>query len=285
MNGIKDVIDAELEGRVRRYGFRKNPTQATTAGVWFDINSSPGNPQPKFWFDASPLTAKAIYQSVDGGLYHGPNVSPSEKFLRMMMVQTSTSTALPLTLWICDYLLYYPTCDDGTTDPQFMNNAVTLPRYQDGKGVQILAVSTAARTGGQSFTINYTNSDGVAGRTTTAVFQTSSATVGAILGNSVASDISSTPFIPLQSGDSGVRSIESVTMNGSDVGLFSLILVKPLDNILIMGIDAPVEKDFLLHGNTMPRIYDDAFLGLIGLPQGTLAATGIIGDLKVVWNQ
>ena len=50
--------------------WRKVPSQVTTAGYWFDLSLSPGNPVPKYWFDATPLIAKAIYQSTDGGLFH-----------------------------------------------------------------------------------------------------------------------------------------------------------------------------------------------------------------------
>jgi hypothetical protein len=285
MNGIKDIVDSEIEGRVRRYAFRKNPTQTTTAGVWFDLSMSSGNPPPKFWFDSTPLTAKVISQSQDGGFYHGANVSPAEKYLRMSTFLTSTVTALPLTLYLCDYLLYYPTIDDGTTDEQVMDNSVGLSRYQDGEGVQMIAVSIASRTGGQSFTVKYTNSEGVTGRTTTAVFQSSSSAIGAILGKSDTSlEMSSTPWLPLQEGDTGVRAVESVTMTNPDVGLFSIILVKPLAQTTIKEITTPMEKDYLINESSLPRIYDDAFLSAICLPQGTLAATGIIGDLKVIWK-
>lgn len=282
---IGQVVDAELEGRVRRYGWRKSPSQTTTAGVWFDLSMSPGNPAPKYWFDAPPVIAKQVSQSADGGLFHGANVSPSQKVLRLVTAFTPTVTALPLTMILCDYLLYYPSCDDSTTDPQIMDNTITLPRYTDGKGVQMIAVSVAGRTGGQSFTVSYTNSDGVAGRTSGVVTQTTASSIGSLLGNSISTDLSCTPFIPLQSGDLGVRSIQSVTMNGADVGLFTLILVYPLGTTQIRGIDAPVEKDFLIHAGSMPIIYDNAYLSFIALPQGALNATVLTGDIKCIWEQ
>jgi len=284
LNGIKDVVDAENNGRERDYAWRKTPSQATTAGLWFDLALSPGNPPPKFYFDAPPLIARAISQSVDGGIYHGANVSPMKKFLRKITTQATAATALPLTMWLCDYLLYYPTLDDSVTDPQILDNTVTLPRYTDGRGVQAMAVSLAGRTGGQQFIMSYTNSDGVAGRTSVATFQNSSAAIGTIQANLENNNISASPFIPLQSGDSGVRSVQSVTMLGSDVGLFAIVLVKPIATILIREITTQVEFDFLLHKGELPIIKDDAFLNFICLPQGTLAATALIGDLKCIFN-
>ncbi len=188
MSGLKTIgetVNCELDGRVRNYIWRKTPSQATTAGIWFDLSMSPGMPVPKYWFDAAPLTAKAIYQSTDGGFYHGPNTT-GEKYLRSITTMANAATALPMNAILCDYLMYYPTTDDGTTDEQLMDNTVTLPRYTDGKGVQILAVTVGARTGGQTFTISYTNSDGVAGRTTAATTQNTSTALGSVTGSNTA---------------------------------------------------------------------------------------------------
>jgi hypothetical protein len=281
---IKQMVDAELEGRVRRNTWRKTPSQVTTAGHWFDLSMSPGNPPPKYWFDAPPLIAKQISQSADGGIFHGANTTPMTQYLRLMTALTTTVTALPLPIYLLDYLLYYPSCDDSTTDPQTMDNSVTLPRYTDGKGVQILAVSVAGRTGGQRFFVTYTNSDGVAGRTSQTVTQNAASAIGTIQCGSLSTAATSTPFIGLQHGDSGVRSIESVTMVGPDVGLFTLILVKPLAQTQIKEITAPYEKDFFLGTGAVPEIKDDAYLNMICIPNGSLAATALIGDLKIIWN-
>lgn len=280
---IKDIIDAEINGAMRRYAWRKTPSQTTTAGLWFDLAMSPGNPPPKYWFDAAPLVAKAVYQSSDGGFFHGANVSPSTNYLRLMTAKTVTVTALPLTMYLCDYLLYYPSIDDGTTDPQIMDNTITLPRYTDGKGVQMVAITVAARTGGQQFYVTYTNSDGVAGRVSQICTQNTSTAIGTICTSATATQASGNPYIGLQDGDSGVRLIESVTMLGGDVGLFSIVLVKPLGDLCIRGIDAPVEKDFYLMANELTTIEDNAFLSCLCLPQGALAATALIGDIKCVW--
>jgi len=159
-----------------------------------------------------------------------------------------------------------------------------LPRYTNGKGVQVMAVSVAGRTGGQSFFITYTNSDGVAGRISPTVIQNTAAANGNIVTSDRATAGAAGPFIPLQDGDSGVRSIESVTMLGADVGLFTLVLVKPLAQVQIRGIDAPVENDHFLTKASMPIIYDNAYLNFICLPQGSLAATTLLGIIETAWD-
>jgi hypothetical protein len=285
VNSVKQVIDAETDGATRNYMWRKVPSQVTTAGYWFDLSLSPGNPVPKYWFDATPLIAKSIAQSTDGGLWHGPNTAPQQQFLRMTTAMSSSATGLPLPLILCDYLMYYPSIDDSLLDEQLLDNTVTLPRYTDGEGVQVIAVTVAGRTGGQSFYFTYTNSDGVSGRTSQIVNQNAISAIGTITTSSRSTlRQSGNPFIGLQSGDSGVRSIESVTMLGVDVGLFSLILVKPLARTMIREQTAPVEKDYLMESSDIPKIEDDAYLGWLTCPNGSLNAVTLFGDLKVIYN-
>lgn len=285
-NGIKEMVDASLTGSTRNYQWRKTPSQVTTAGIWFDLANTSGMPPAKQWFDAAPLTATQIKQSTDKGIYHGPNVSPAQMYLKKTTVMGNVATPLPMAMQLCDYLLYYPTVDDSETALQEMDNTNTLPRYTDGVGVQMMAITTGARTGGQTFNVTYTNSDGVAGRVTPAMQQNTSSILGTVTTSSLAPTNLGTggPFITLQDGDSGVRSIESVQMNGIDTGFFTLILVKPLAETFIRTVNAPVETDYLIHTAQLPRIYDDAFLGYLCLPNGTLASSVIMGTLQTVWN-
>ena len=280
----KQLIDCELEGRVRQYVWRKTPSQASTAGIWFDLSMSPGNP-PAQYYIGSILSSTVLARSTDGGFQHGANVSPSTKYLRSVTAMTSTATALPMPLILCDYLMCYPFVDMSVTDQQDMTNTNVLTRYTDGKGVMVMAVLTNAGVGGQSFFFTYTNSDGVTGRISKTVQMNAATAIGSIVTSSVSTaNQSGNPFIGLQDGDTGVRSIESVTMLGADVGLFALVLVKPLLYTAVNETTAPYEKDALLIGGEIPRIYDDAFLGCLALPRGTLAATALVGDVKVVWD-
>lgn len=285
VNSVQQLINAETNGASRRYQWRKVPSQVTTAGYWFDLSLSPGNPVPKYWFDATPLIAKSIAQSTDGGLWHGPDTAPKQQYLRMTTAMSSSGTGLPLPLVLCDYLLYYPSIDDSLTDEQVLDNTVTLPRYTDGKGVQVIAVTVAGRTGGQDFYFTYTNSDGVSGRTSQIVRQNTISAIGTIATSSLSTlRMSGNPFIGLQSGDTGVRSIESVTMLGVDVGLFSLILVKPLARTMIREQTAPVEKDYLIETSDIPEVKDDAYLGWLTCPNGSLNGVTLFGDLQVIYS-
>lgn len=60
-------------------------------------------------------------------------------------------------------------------------------------------------------------------------------------------------------------------MLGADVGLFTLILVKPIAQTQIKEQTAPVEKDYLLESSDVPIIKDDAYLSWLTCPQGSLS--------------
>jgi hypothetical protein len=286
IQSIKDVIETELVyGKRRSYHFVKNVNQITTQGIWFDLTGSAGSPKAKQWFDATPLAAQQVRQSTDGGIFHGGNVTPDEKYLRFLRIACASATPLPMPAYLCDYLLYYPTVEDGVTDPQIMDNTLTLPRYTDGKGVQIMAVNISSRTGGKTFTISYTNQDGTAGRTTQVVTQNAASAPGSIITTATATAGNTAgPFIPLQDGDTGVRSIQSLTMAAPDTGFFALVLVYPLASIILRGLDAPYDKDFLLMESWMPQIQDDAYLSLLVLPKGSLSGLAVRGTLDCIWG-
>jgi hypothetical protein len=186
---------------------------------------------------------------------------------------------------LCDYLLYYPFCDDGTTDAQVMDNTITLPRYTDGDGVQIMAISVAARVGGQTFQVTYTNQDGVAGRVTGVHTQNAVAAVGTVVTAATATAGAVGPFLQLQQGDTGVRSIESVQMiSGVDVGLFTLVLVKPLFTTQLIEQAAPVEKQFVVQDVGLAAIQDNAYLNWLCCPNGSLSGVRITGVLTTSWS-
>lgn len=286
MSGFRSyraLVDASEAGQETYSTWRKTPTQVTTIGIWFDLSMSPGNPIPQY-YAASPLVAVPLSQSVDYGLRHGGNVSPAGKYLRRIMALSASGTGMPMPMMLLDYLMFYPFIDEGTTDPQPLITSIPLPRYPTGHGVQMMAVSVAGRTGGQQFTVEYTNQDGVGGRVTPAVIENTVSVIGSIVTSNRASANARGPFIPLQAGDTGVRSVESVTMLGADVGLFALVLVKPLADLQIRGVDAPVEVDFLKEFSTAPQIVDDAYLNWICCPAASLSGVALHGDITTAWN-
>lgn len=276
---LVDAIDAD--GKRRIFSYRKTPAQATTSGIWTDLSMSPGNPVPNY-YASTPLLAATL--NGGEGFFHGSAVTPSTKHLKEFLIYSNSATGLPASFMLCDYLLYYPFIDQGSTDIQTLDNSVTLPRYTTGAGVQCIAVLVAAQSGGQSFNISYTNQDGTAGRTSGTVICNTATSSGTLVNTQTANALQAGPFIPLQGTDTGIRSIESLTMLGADVGLITLVLVKPLASFILRGVDAAVEVDFMKDRPSMPQIVDGAYLNLLALPTGSLSGVSLFGTLTTVWS-
>lgn len=280
---VKNYVEQQVEGGATQVTyFRKAVSNATAAGVWCDLSYSPGNPVANF-YAAEPLKAAVL----DGnrGIYHGQNVSPATKHLKSLLTMCVTAAGVPLTLLLCDYLLYYPFVDMDSTDEQAMDNAVTLPRYQTGGGVMAFLVAQGSYAGGAQFSINYTNQAGISGRTS--VLQTSnSATFAGTLVSSGAAAVSGAvgPFVSLQSGDSGIRSVEGITFLAPNGGIAALVLCKPLATANIREVTAPVERDYFLGSPSLPRVIDGAYLNFLALPNASLSAVPILGLAEFVWG-
>lgn len=283
----RQLLEAYDAGRVQLTSWRKQPTQTTGSGIWFDLSMSPGNPVPNY-YAATPLQAKVMSRSSDYGINHGPAVTPLTKRLKSLTAICVTATGVPLPMVLCDYLLYYPFVDMSVAGGEFQpmdNGTASLTRYTDGRGVQIMAVEVASQIGGAQFYVTYTNQDGVAGRVTSTVTCNTQVVNGTLVNTAPATADCAGPFLPLQGSDSGVRAIEGVTFLGAgDVGLITLVLVKPLATHQIYDITGPAERDYAIDFPSMPRVYDDAYLNFICHPSGTLAAAQITGLAEFVWN-
>ena len=281
------LADAQDAGKYLYASFRKLPSLTMNAGYWVDLSMSSGNPSPNYYIGAQNVFTP-LKQSTNGGLRHGGNVSPSRKFLRKLTIQNSLSTPLPVAFKLLDYIGFYGFIDESELAEQFLDNTTPLPRYADGAGVQIMPVVVAAHTSNtQTFTVNYTNQDGVAGRVTNEARMSFQTVNGTILHSQQTSGafVNNGPFLSLQGNDSGVRSIESVTIGGvGDVGLFALVLVKPLASISLYETTAASETDYLVDTSTLPVIGDDAYLNFIALPNASLSSAQIIGIIETTWS-
>lgn len=244
---------------------------------------SPGNPVPNYYIGPSGVFT-ALRYSTDGGIPHGQSVAPKTKFLRIFEAQTATANATPLPLKILDYLGFYPFLDESIVDEQFMVNITPVPRYPDGQGVMMMPVVVAGHTGGQTFKVSYTNQDGVAGRWTPQHLMGTQIVNGTIISSAGAANNSRAPFMALQEGDTGVRTVDSVLFEGTgDIGLISIALVKPIAESYILGIGAPSERDFSMDCGSLPIIKDDAYLNLLCLPANNISGAPIVGYLKTIF--
>lgn len=271
---------AAVNGQTSVCSFRKVPSQATIANWWVDLSMAAGNPPPNY-YASSPLVAATL----DGfrGIFHGTDKAPSIKHLARISLQTPTA-GLVGQYALLDYLLYYPFVDGDESDVQVMDNTVTLPRYADGAGVQVMFVCVAPSAGGGQFTFNYVNQNGVTKTSPVHFYTTTAAGITSLLTSQPASNASFGPFLRLASGDSGVRSIVSFQNTVLNGGLGTLVLVKPLADLAVREINTPAEFSFADQRSPGPQILDGAYLNLIVKCAATVAAGTLTGFGQFVWG-
>jgi hypothetical protein len=213
-------------------------------------------------------------------------VAPATKHVTLAEARVTGATTAPCTLMLCDFLLFYALMDCDEPGEQVMDNAVTLPRYTDGKGVRAMIVATQDL--GAAFAeinIDYTNDLGADGRNLPLTVNTVASSItgqvihsGTLVGNYG-------PFLPLQAGDLGVRRINSVQLSaGCGGGWACLVLVKPLLTIPIHAIDVPSETDYLTNLPSLPQVSDGAFLGWMLLAGSAVPAGRVFqGRVEFAW--
>ena len=268
--------------------FRKVPAStATVTGQWYDYGYASGNPIPNY-YAAAPLVS-AVLES-DKGIIVPRLASGTKQYLHRLSVMSSGATAGTQPLILMDYLLYYPFVDmDAAGEDQTMDNTVTLPRYTDGLGVQMMVIAQSPTVGGGLFTITYIGSDDIQ-YTTSAIFCGSAQPSGAVV-NATGAVAGLNPFVPLNTGVKGVKSVVSSNFSVANGGLCSIVLVRPLETTIalestsVAGIGSAVEKEALRLRGGIVEIKDGAFLSLIGQGvAGSVASSPLVGTIETVWS-
>ena len=126
-----------------------------------------------------------------------------------------------------------------------------LPRYTDGRDVMLaLEIYTQIGSTATTLTVSYTNESGTSGRTTPAT----------VFGGTGAREAGRFLILPLQAGDSGIRSVQSVTVAATTgtAGSFGVVLFKPLFMVPINNADGPhicdlISGNFIGYPGELPR--------------------------------
>jgi len=254
--------------RGRAYPFTKN--SITTAA----------NRPMSYWTalpnaGATPSAAAACNANTTGALLQEPKLSSLANSYFLTQAEISVATTAFTSLMLVDRLSHQGGLSGASTATQTTNlPTAALTRYTDGVGVMAaLEIYSALGSTASTATISYTNQAGVSGRTSKPV----------VIGG--ASDNTSSRFIiiSLQDDDTGIRSVESVTLAATtaSAGNFGVTLFKPLmifPNFSYVADQVqPRTLNTLIGGfGCCPEIIDDACLQLLGLSNSTVVgvATG-----------
>jgi hypothetical protein len=290
IGSLNALIAAISAGQRWRTDFNKiTGAGAYTAGRSYDMTALNGHPIANAWAGTALNFVECDEATGNGtqifGIRHGGNVSTSIKHLLNMGAITTAATGIPSTLLLVDIEGYWPGISNNTAVAQTLVGTPSL-RATNGEGLRLYWVQTAAAGAtGQNIALSYTDQGGTAGNTLpVTVAMTASAIVGHISHSGTAAN-NYTPFLPLASGDYGVRNVASVTFSGANTGTGALVLAKPIMEIPLGIASLYHNKDMLSQTPSLPVIPDGACLGFILIAGGAVAAsTTFAGHLETVWG-
>ena len=220
---------------------------------------------------ATPSTAAACNAATVGALLNEPKLTTLTKSYFLTQAELAVgpiSTNIFSSIMLIDRLSHQGGLSGALATAQTTNlPTAALPRYTSGEGVMAaLEIYSALGSTATTATVSYTNQAGTSGRTSKQV----------VIGGSSENTQSRFIPIPLQDDDTGIRSVESVTLAATtaSAGNFGVTLFRPLMVFPNFGqaVDAIQSRTFntLIGGfGCCPEILDDACLGLLGLANST----------------
>lgn len=259
----------------RNVQFMKSTSAADSGGYWYCSSKDAGFPGA--WSPGTPGVNGRVTDgtsSADYGCVPIANPSVGANYLTAVELASSVNHTHDFfdCLWVNSGLVVTTTTEQTLTTP-------TLPARDvngttNGEGCMIAMLFTAAATNASAIsnaTVRYTNSKGVASRTATLV---------AIGG----SQIPATPVVGtivwfnLQAGDTGVQSIQGVTLGTSLVtGSISMMITRDIVTIGTSVINISVPK---VIQNPGIRLYNNTCM-LHNILAGTASSTFISGSMVI----
>lgn len=262
------TLDGALAGMQPTIPFVKGATPTLVAGrphsTWY-LAGFPGAGTS----DTSTATGVALSSSSTPVAGQIPHTDPGagNSYLGRFSAQSSQAGLLML----CDRLVECGANSAGgalspTATTAQTVNTLTLPSRDasggtTGIGVQAaIEVSSILGAGTPTITLSYTNTGGSAGRTGT--------NVDSIIAASAAGAFYR---IGLASGDLGVKSVQTITMNATQTsGQWVLVLYRVLAMLEIANAQTPNAIDALTSG--FPQLYNGIVPFMVFLPNTTTAS-------------
>jgi hypothetical protein len=300
-SSMDDLINAmTVDETVKRTDWQKlmNPTTAAAAGEWHSLFRGAGNPGADSLLNTGTnLAFQSVSESTSGAtsIPHGGDVAPLTKHIINASAFTTGATTVPCVLMLIDILAFYRVTSVTTITAQSTTGSGTpstqyLPRYGTGAGVQAFFVNSNATplgAGTPNLSLGYSNQAGTGSRATPTVLPVgkTAASNGLILYSGTGSGKYG-PFVPLQAGDSGIRSVQTIQNSISYVsGEYSVVLCKPLLTLFFVTLGVASERDLINQVPSMPRVYDGACLTwLLYSSTTTPANTPFFGHLDFAWS-
>lgn len=267
-------------------------TGATSvAGRWHELLSAGGTGGPMVLTSGTPGAGIVCTRATVGALPLNANVANDIRRLITKGGITGIATVVPAWLLLTDIIHIYPSCAlTGTPTVPSVHPTWTASgdtRMTDPKGVMCSLVLTTAGTAGNGLiVVTYKDELGNAGVSGNFYAPATTAPIGSMYGSTGAVVTVGGPFLPLATQDLGVKQIDSYAITtGLTTGVGAFILHRPIATIPLAAVNLAGERDFLSGFPLLPRIYDDACLGMFIQVGGALVAGATVtGEINYGWG-
>jgi len=278
-----------VNGKIGRIDYMKTTTIAGVAGTWTDLGVMSGYPLADPYSGATLTFVATDDTYSSGAVYHGGNVSTATKHFLNVAASCFAAAGAPWILMCVDQVGYIPilTTDvTGTASRTVTMTALTgASRWANGVGLRAyISCRVAPATGGPNITaFTYTDESGNTAQTMSTAIGCAAAPVAGQIIHSGNAAARTGPFLPLVTGDYGIRDIEAFTLSGgtayTGTGTLIMHLVRPLWQIPIPVSGIMAERDLVNQLPSMPKIPDGACLRFLLFQTG---ATTISSPVNVM---
>ena len=256
--------------------FMKTSTAAKAAGTWYCTSKDAG--YPGAWAPGTPGINGRVTDgtaSADYGCIPITNASAGNNYLTALDMQASVNHTHDFfdCLWVNSGIVVTTTTAQAITTPTLPARDVNGTTYGEGCGIALLFVAAATNAAAISnTTVSYTNSKGVSGRTAKLTTATGSAIPATpVIGTMI--------WFSLDAGDTGVRSIQSITLGTSLVtGTVSLMITRDICTIGTTIVNVAAAKTI---GSPGIKLYNGTCL-LHNIMASATTATFMSGSLAVM---
>ena len=286
------LLSAYDNGRNHTQRFMKTGVGQTADGRWQDWAFQAG--QPAYDARIGQVTSFVpVVASKNDAIYFPPCPAGMERCLHQITMRPLANGASQASVefMLYDLVGYYPLIDGDSTDRQDMDNTQSLPRYTDGKGLQLVMVNhVSPATANGRMMLDYTDTNGNNKTLTTGVPLNGINTVCSGVRDFEAAD---TGPVTLSLEAAGVLRVNRVTYLTPPGGLHCIYVIKPLaqfvhfHDLLVQGLfeKHAIEIDFFTKdGGRLPRIKDGAHLSFFYRPNGSSRAVSMFGDATFIWG-
>lgn len=268
-----DIVKAVLSGKVQRIFWEKTPT---ASGAYFTVSfwAADGIPTSGSYGTLGNANGRVCTQATSGALQFvtasaGKSLYLINAGVNFITSQNSAGTFLMFDR-ISDCLIPH-SASSGSISGLDATSRLG-PTTGAGDGAQIFIEAQTSLSPVNTFQIEYTNQNGVAGRFTPTF------PLGAGI-RAINQTLTSQLYAPLQTGDTGVRSIQGINrISGAVTGQIAICLVKPLVELTVARAGILAWRDFIYDIRFLPKIYDNSCLmfAYATPANATLAAAGDI---------